>query len=86
MDHDLIYETVQAHGKCLVLTEEPIENSFARSLAGLINEQCFQWLDAPVFTMGASNLPAIPLNVKLEEAMLPNANKVAEKLGEVLAY
>lgn len=86
LDKDLISETVKAHGKCLVLTEEQIENSFARNLAGWINENCFQWLDAPVFTMGADNLPAIPLNVQLEEAMLPNADKVKAKLEEVMAY
>jgi len=69
-----------------VLTEEQIENSFARNLAGLISEECFQWLDAPVFSMGAESLPAIPLNVKLEEAMLPDSGKVATRIGEVLHY
>jgi len=43
-------------------------------------------LDAPVALLGAENMPAIPLNSTLEQAMLPNADKVEAKLKEILAY
>ncbi len=86
LDENLILESVKKTGRCLVLTEESIDNSFARSLAGLIQEKCFRWLDAPVMSMGAENLPAIPLNSTLEATMLPNAEKVKEKLSELLAF
>jgi 2-oxoisovalerate dehydrogenase E1 component len=86
LDENLIMESVKKTGRCLVLTEESIDNSFARSLAGLIQEKCFRWLDAPVMSMGAENLPAIPLNSTLEATMLPNAEKVREKLNELLAF
>jgi 2-oxoisovalerate dehydrogenase E1 component len=36
--------------------------------------------------LGALNLPAVPMNVGLEAAMLPNASKVAEALGKLLSY
>lgn len=86
LDENLILETVRRHGRCLVLTEETINNSFARSLAGWIQEHCFESLDAPVKTLGAINLPAIPLNSTLEETMLPNAEKVAMQIEELLKY
>ena len=86
IDEKLIFERVNEHGKCLVLTEEPYNNSFAQSLAGRIQEHCFEKLDAPVFTMGSENLPAIPLNSTLEATMLPNAEKLSKKIEEVLAY
>ena len=84
LDEELIYETVKKHGKCLVLTEEQQNNSFAEALAGRISKQCFQWLDAPVEVLGALNLPAVPLNTGLEQAMLPNADKVADVLRKLL--
>jgi len=86
LDKEAILETVRKNGRCLVLTEEPIESSFARSLAGWIQEECFRYLDAPVMTMGAENLPAIPLNATLEFTMLPNADKVKAKLEELLNW
>jgi 2-oxoisovalerate dehydrogenase E1 component len=86
LDEELVFETVKKHGKCLVLTEEPQTNSFAESLAGRISQNCFKWLDAPVMVMGAMDLPAVPINLVLENAMLPNAGKLAEKLEALLNY
>jgi 2-oxoisovalerate dehydrogenase E1 component len=86
LDEALIFATVKRHGKCLVLTEEQLRNSFCEALAGRISQQCFRYLDAPVQTMGALDLPAVPMNMLLEAAMLPNADKVAEKIGWLLNY
>lgn len=86
LDEELIYNTVRKHGKCLVLTEEQLNNSFCEALAGRISQNCFQSLDAPIATMGALNLPAVPMNMGLEAAMLPNTDKVAQKIREILSY
>lgn len=86
LDELSIFKSVQKTKKCLVLTEEPVNNSFARSLAGLIQEQCFLQLDAPVMVLGAENMPAIPLNSILEQTMLPNIEKVRQKIEFLLQY
>ena len=86
LDEKLIFDKVNKHGKCLVLTEEPYNNSFAQSLAGRIQEKCFEKLDAPVFVLGSENMPAIPLNSKLEDTMIPNAKKVSKKIEKILNY
>jgi 2-oxoisovalerate dehydrogenase E1 component len=86
IDWDAITSAVKTHGRAMVLTEEPLLNSFAESLAGRISKECFTALDAPVFTIGAANLPAVPLNVDLEKQMLPNAEKVRASLSELLNY
>jgi 2-oxoisovalerate dehydrogenase E1 component len=86
LDEDYIMNAVQRHGKCLIVTEEALLNSFAESLAGRISQSCFRYLDAPVHTIGSKNVPAIPLNMGLEAEMLPNAQKVAEKIAALLSY
>ncbi|WP_324678935.1 alpha-ketoacid dehydrogenase subunit alpha/beta [Hymenobacter sp. GOD-10R] len=86
LDFDAVEMAVRIHSKVLVLTEEPLLNSFAESLAGRIQRTCFWDLDAPVFMLGAANLPAIALNVDLERQMLPTAEKVAAALEELLKY
>lgn len=86
LDEELIYHTVRKHGKCLVLTEEQLHNSFCEALAGRIAQNCFTSLDAPVQTMGALDLPAVPMNMVLEAAMLPNVDKVADKIQALLSY
>ncbi len=86
LDETYIYDAAHRHGKILVLTEEPVNNTFAQSIAARIQENCFEQLDAPVRTMGSENMPAIPLNSTLEATMLPNADKVEEMLKQLLAY
>ena len=80
LDEALVFSTVKVHGKCLIVTEEQQNNSFAEALAGRIAFDCFKYLDAPVEVLGALNLPAIPMNIGLERAMLPNAEKVRERI------
>ncbi|MCB9233982.1 MAG: tungsten formylmethanofuran dehydrogenase [Bacteroidia bacterium] len=86
IDWEAIETAVKKHGKVLCLTEEQLRNSFCESIAGRISEKCFKYLDAPVMTFGAENLPGIPMNSELEAAMLPNADKVQAKLAELLSW
>ena len=86
LDEETIMKSVKKCKKCLVVTEEPSDNSFARALSGKIQEQCFQHLDAPVMTIGSENMPAIPLNSVLEEAMIPSTEKVKVKIQELFDY
>lgn len=86
LDEALVFSSVRKHGKCLILTEEQQNNSFAEALAGRISKQCFKNLDAPVEVLGAANVPAIPMNINLEQAILPNAGKVYQQLLQLLNY
>ena len=86
LDYDTVFASVNKCGKCLVVTEEPSENSFSRALQGRIQEECFQSLDAPVMIIGSENMPAIPLNSVLEQTMIPSTEKVQEKIIEILNY
>ncbi len=86
LDEEIMYEAVKKHGRCLVVTEESVDGTFAQSLAARIQERCFEWLDAPVRTIGAENLPAIPLNSTLEATMIPSAEKVGRAIDLLLRY
>ncbi|MEZ4858342.1 MAG: thiamine pyrophosphate-dependent enzyme [Flavobacteriaceae bacterium] len=86
IDWETIYKSVKKCGKCLIVTEEPSENGFSRSIQGKIQEECFQYLDAPVMLVGSENMPAIPLNSTLEQTMIPSVKKVKRKILEVLNY
>ncbi len=86
LDWETIKNEVEIHSKVLILTEEPLLNSFGESLAGRIAGECFQFLDAPIQIVGAESLPAIVMNVNLKSVMLPSSDRVGEALSELLAY
>jgi 2-oxoisovalerate dehydrogenase E1 component len=84
LDDDLVYSTVKRHGKCLVITEEQVTNSFAQALGYRISHACFQWLDAAVEVIGSLDLPAVPMNISLEQAMLPGPPQIVNRLRQLL--
>jgi 2-oxoisovalerate dehydrogenase E1 component len=86
IDEETIYEAAQRHNKIMLVTEESIEASFTQGIAGRIQRNCFEYLDAPVSIVGSVDTPAIPLHSSLEAALLPNANKVQQAIDKLLAY
>ncbi|MEM8906333.1 MAG: thiamine pyrophosphate-dependent enzyme [Bacteroidota bacterium] len=86
LDEAAIYASVRRHHRCLVVTEEPVNNTFAQSIAARVQEHCFEALDAPVRTIGSANMPAIPLNSILEQTMIPSIEKVDAAIEALLQY
>jgi 2-oxoisovalerate dehydrogenase E1 component len=86
VDEEAIFNAAKTHGKVLVVTEEPVGNSFAQGIAGRVAQDCFEYLDAPVRVIGSENTPAIPLNEILEATYLPNEEKVNAAMKAMLGY
>lgn len=86
LDEAMIFNKARAYHKILVVTEEPVNNTFAQSIAARIQQHCFEALDAPVLVAGAENMPAIPLNEVLEATMLLNADKISVFVDQLLRY
>lgn len=86
IDEEAMYTATKKHNKVMLVTEESIENSFTLGLAARIQKNCFEYLDAPIEIVGSVDTPAIPLNSILEETLLPNGEKVAVALKDLLDY
>jgi 2-oxoisovalerate dehydrogenase E1 component len=86
LDEELIYSTVKKHGRCLVVTEDTLSNSFAQTIAARIQENCWTSLDAPVRTIGSVDMPAVPLNETLEKEMILSVEKVIAASNDLLSY
>lgn len=70
LDTEAIYETVRKTGKALVLHEDCLTGGIGAEVAALINEHCFQYLDAPVVRCGSLDSP-VPFAIPLEQNFLP---------------
>jgi 2-oxoisovalerate dehydrogenase E1 component len=71
LDLDAVLATARHTGRVLVAHEDSRTGSIGESLASVIQEQCFEWLDAPVRVIGALDTP-VPYSPPLEEAFLAN--------------
>lgn len=85
-DEEAVFEAVNKHSKCVLVTEESVEATFTLSIAAKIQKNCFTQMDAPVEVVGSVDTPAIPLNSILEATLLTNADKVADGIDRVLKF
>lgn len=86
LDFDAINAATRQHGKVMLVTEESTEASFTLGLAGRIQRDNFEFLDAAISIVGSVDTPAIPLNSILEAELLTNASKVQTALEKLLNY
>jgi 2-oxoisovalerate dehydrogenase E1 component beta subunit len=85
LDEEAIVATVRKTSRVLVLTEEQITGSVAGDVAARVAEHAFEWLDAPVGRLCCPDTP-VPYSPTLEDAYLPNAERVAAKIRELVRY
>ncbi len=84
-DGDMIIKSIQKTNRALVVHEDKIFGGFGGELVAFINEHAFELLDAPVIRVGSTNTP-VGFNRILERAVLPNAEKIYNKILETLNY
>lgn len=70
LDKEAIFETVRKTGKALVLHEDTLTGGIGGEIAALINEHCFEHLDAPVVRVASLDTP-VPFAPELEQNFLP---------------
>jgi pyruvate/2-oxoglutarate/acetoin dehydrogenase E1 component len=85
LDEEAIYRSVKKTGKVMVLSEDTLTAGFGAEIAALIAEKQFENLDAPVVRIAARDIP-VPYNPLLEDAMLPNKQKILSALEQLAAY
>jgi 2-oxoisovalerate dehydrogenase E1 component beta subunit len=86
VDEDAILASVRKTGKVLLLTEANPFCAVTSEVGTLIAEKAFEFLDAPLARLTGPDSPAMPFAVGLEEAFLPNPERIAVKLRELAAY
>jgi 2-oxoisovalerate dehydrogenase E1 component beta subunit len=85
LDQEAILATVRKTSRVIVLTEEQITGSVAGEVAARIGQHAFEWLDGPVHRLCCPDTP-VPYSPTLEEAYLPNVDKLVAKVRELSAY
>lgn len=78
LDRDAVLATAKKTNKVILLHEDTLTGGLGGELAGIIGEHAFEYLDGPLVRMAAPDTP-VPYSSPLEDAFLPNADRVAEK-------
>lgn len=85
LDKDSILKSVKKTNRVLVVHEDKVFGGFGSEVAALISQEAFSYLDAPVSRLGATFTP-IGFNRILEKAILPDVQKIFDKMKEILEF
>ena len=85
LDRNTFLESVRKTSRALVVHEAQLTGGFGGEVAAIIAQDAFDVLDAPVTRVAALDVPA-PFSAPLEDAMLPNPEKIYNAACKVLGY
>jgi 2-oxoisovalerate dehydrogenase E1 component beta subunit len=85
LDRDAILDVARQCSRVLVVHEDTRTGSIGESIAAIIQEEAFEYLDAPVRIVGALDTP-VPYSPPLEEEFLPSEADVERAARLLLAW
>jgi 2-oxoisovalerate dehydrogenase E1 component beta subunit len=85
MDDDAITATVKKTNRVLIVHEDTRTGGVAGEITARINENAFEWLDAPILRVTAADVP-LPYSPPLEDYVLPQASDIVLALRRLAAY
>ncbi len=84
LDLDTILTSVRKTGRLVGLTEAYENSSFINEVMALVNENAFDYLDAPMVRVAAANVP-VPRAEVLEDLAIPNVNRIVAVCRKVVS-
>ena len=84
LDIDTIITSIKKTGRFVGVTESYENTSFINEVMAVINEQAFDWLDAPMIRVAAANVP-VPRAEILEDMAIPNIKRIVEACRKVMS-
>lgn len=85
LDRDTIIKSVKKTGKVVVVHEDKVFSGFGAEIAAMIADEVFEYLDGPIKRVGSTFTP-VGFNRILENAILPNTDKIIKTIREILEY
>jgi pyruvate dehydrogenase E1 component beta subunit len=84
LDVDGLIGSVKKTNRCVVAHEAVTRMGFGAEIAAVVQEQAFDWLDAPIERVGAKFAP-LPFSPVMEEYVVPHSNDVLEAINRTVA-
>jgi len=85
LDRDAVLRVARHCSRVLIVHEDSRTGGIGESVAAIIQEEAFEWLDAPVRVIGALDTP-VPYSPPLEECFLPGEQEIEKAARLLVAY
>jgi len=85
MDRDAILALARHCNRVMIVHEDTRTGSIGESVAAIIQEEAFEFLDAPIRIIGALDTP-VPYSPPLEDEFLPSEDAIERAARQLIAY
>jgi pyruvate/2-oxoglutarate/acetoin dehydrogenase E1 component len=85
LDRETILKSIEKTSKALIVHEDTRTLGVGAEVAAILAEHAFDLLDGPIMRVTAPDTP-VPFSPPLEEAFLPNADKIVAAARQLAAY
>jgi pyruvate/2-oxoglutarate/acetoin dehydrogenase E1 component len=83
LDTESFLESVRKTERCLIVQEAVRRGGVASDIASIIQEEAFDYLDAPIKILAGHNTP-IPFNLNLEKASVPQQDDIVAAVKQLV--
>jgi len=83
LDTKTLIESVKKTGRLVLVTEETNTGATTAEVAAIIQEEAFDWLDAPIKRVNAPDTP-VPFSPPLEDYFIPDNKRIAQAIRDVV--
>ncbi|MEK7815063.1 MAG: alpha-ketoacid dehydrogenase subunit beta, partial [Chloroflexota bacterium] len=86
LDRETILESVKKTSKLLIVHEDNLTGGVGAEVAALVASEAFEHLDGPITRLCGPDVPTMPFAQTLEDAYMPNTEKIAVALRRLAAF
>lgn len=85
LDRDAILALTKRCNRVMIIHEDTRTGSVGESIAAIVQEEAFEYLDAPIRVIGSLDTP-VPYSPPLEEEFLPSEDFIEAEARKLVAY
>ena len=83
LDKECLVDSVKKTGRLVLVTEETKTGATTAEIAAIVQEEAFDWLDAPIKRVNAPDTP-VPFSPPLEQYFIPDNKRIAEAIRGIV--
>jgi len=83
LDKNTIVKSVKKTGRLIIASDDVKSGGIGSEISAIVVEEAFDSLDAPILRVASADMP-IPFSPPLEQAYMPNAQKIMEAAKKLI--
>jgi 2-oxoisovalerate dehydrogenase E1 component beta subunit len=86
VDKETILKSFKKTGKALIVYEDNLTMGYGAEVAAILSDEGFEYMDGPIRRFASPDVPAVPFSHPLQEAFMPNPERIAAAIRDLAAY